>query len=192
MKRSLLIIIALFGLVFTLQAQDAVKTEAELKAERQALKAERSSEEHQARLKEIKELQPPGATGIASVDDLSKKTTTALDETKKNNDLIPQWYTGTIGETEDGVPDVTVKKPTIKELIDVSRSLDNTQKSISQAASDIPSVTSDAKAAGPLKSIKAMKSVNYSKKVTTLLAPELLYQTKVISNLIATLKSSGK
>ena len=104
-------------------------------------------------------MQAPGATGIASVDNLSNNTAKALDETKKNNELIPQLYTRTIGETEDGVPDVTVKKPTLQELVDVSKSLDNTQKSISQAASDIPSVTSDAKAAGPLKSIKAMKSL---------------------------------
>jgi type II secretory pathway pseudopilin PulG len=192
MKKSLLIIIALFGLVFTLQAQDTVKTKEQLKAERKALNDDRNSEDHKARLKEIKDLQAPGATGIASVDDLQKNTTTALDETKKNNDLIPQWYKGTTGETEDGVPDATTKKPSLKELYDASRSLDNTSKSLSAAASAIPSVTSDAKAAGPLKSIKAMKSVNYSKKVTTLLTPELLYQTKVISNLIATLKSSGK
>ena len=44
MKRSLLIIIALFGMVFTLQAQDTVKTKEQLKAERKALNADRSSE----------------------------------------------------------------------------------------------------------------------------------------------------
>jgi hypothetical protein len=191
MKRSFLIIIALFGLVFTLQAQDTVKTKEQLKAERKALKAERSTEDYQARQKEIKELQPPGATGIASVDDLAKNTAGALEDTKKNNALISQLYTGTTGETVDGVADATVKKPTLKELWDVSRSLENTEKSLSNATAALPSVTSDAKSAGPLKSIKAMKSVNYSKKVTSLLAPELLYEKMMISNLINTIKTSG-
>jgi hypothetical protein len=59
-----------------------------------------------------------------------------------------------------------------------------------QAALEIAKAQGDIKSAGMLKAAKATKSVNYSKDVNSLLGAELSYQGKLISNLIATLKSS--
>jgi hypothetical protein len=166
------------------------KTTDELKAEREVLKAERKSEAYQERQKKLAELKDPGSTSVGSIDALAANSTTALIETKKNNELLPELYKRTIGETVDGVTDVTVKKPTLDELLAVSEGILKTTKAVAASSLEIAKAQGDIKSAGMLKAAKATKSVNYSKDVNSLLGAELSYQGKLISNLIATLKSS--
>ncbi|HAN37491.1 MAG TPA: hypothetical protein DCQ29_01195 [Chitinophagaceae bacterium] len=166
------------------------KTPEELKAEREVLKAERKSEAYQERQKKLAELKDPGSTSVSSIDALAANSTTALLETKKNNELLPELYKRTVGETVDGVTDVTVKKPTIEELLAVSESILKTTKAVSASSLEIARAQADIKSAGMLKAVKATKSINYSKDVNSLLVAELAYQSKLIANLIATLKSS--
>ena len=89
------------------------KTPDELKAEKEALKTERASTTYQERQKKLAELKDPGSTSVGSIDALAANSTTALIETKKNNELLPELYKRTVGEKIDGVTDVTVKKPTL-------------------------------------------------------------------------------
>ena len=166
------------------------KTTDELKAEREVLKAERKSEAYQERQKKLAELKDPGSTSVGSIDALAANSTTALIETKKNNELLPELYKRTIGETVDGVTDVTVKKPTLDELLAVSEGILKTTKAVAASSLEIAKAQGDIISAGMLKAAKATKSVNYSKDVNSLLGAELSYQGKLISNLIATLKSS--
>lgn len=166
------------------------KTSEELKAEREVLKAERKSETYQERQKKLAELKDPGSTSVGSIDALAANSTTALVETKKNNELLPELYKRTVGETVDGVTDVTVKKPTVDELLGVSEGILKTAKAVVASSLEIVKAQGDIKSAGMLKAAKAAKSVNYSKDVNSLLGIELSYQSKLISNLIATLKSS--
>jgi hypothetical protein len=166
------------------------KTPDELKAEREVLKAERKSEAYQERQKKLAELKDPGSTSVGSIDALAASSTTALLETKKNNELLPELYKRTVGETVDGVTDVTVKKPTLDELLAVSEGILKTTKAVAASSLEIAKAQGDIKSAGMLKAAKATKSVNYSKDVNSLLGAELSYQGKLISNLIATLKSS--
>ena len=166
------------------------KTPDELKAEREVLKAERKSETYQERQKKLAELKDPGSTSVGSIDALAANSTTALVETKKNNELLPELYKRTVGETVDGVTDVTVKKPTLDELLAVSEGILKTTKAVAASSLEIAKAQGDIKSAGMLKAAKATKSVNYSKDVNSLLGAELSYQGKLISNLIATLKSS--
>lgn len=166
------------------------KTSEELKAEREVLKTERKSEAFQARQKKLAELKDPGSTSVSSIDALATSATTALLETKKNNELLPELYKRTVGETVDGVTDVTVKKPTLQELLTVSEGIVKTTKAVALMTGDIVKAQGDVKSAGMLKAAKAGKSVNYSKDVSSLLTSELAYQAKLVGNLIATLKSS--
>ena len=166
------------------------KTPDELKAEREVLKAERKSEAYQERQKKLAELKDPGSTSVGSIDALAASSTTALLETKKNNELLPELYKRTVGETVDGVTDVTVKKPTLDELLAVSEGILKTTKAVAASSLEIAKAQGDIKSAGMLKAAKATKSDNYSKDVNSLLGAELSYQGKLISNLIATLKSS--
>lgn len=187
MKKNILttVLLSLSILAF---AQE--RTAEELKTERETLKAEMKSEAFQNRQKKLADLKDPGSVGISSIDALVVNSNTVLVATKKNNEIIPELYKRTIGESIDGVTDVTVKKPTLDELLKVSENIVMTIKSVADQAPQLISAQGDIKSAGIMKVAKATKSLNYAKDVNTMTAAELNYQTKLIKNLIETLKSS--
>ncbi len=188
MKKLLLMTALSFLALTTVNAQ----TKDELKAEREQLKSEQKTDAYKERQKKIQELQEeaPSQVGVSSIDNLAKNSTNSLNSTVETNKKLPELYKRTIGETVDGVTDVTVKKPTLQELLDVSLSIAGTTKNVAESGKDIVAAQGDVKSAG-LKAGKAGKSVNYSKDVNSVLASELKYQSKLINNLIATLKSSN-
>lgn len=187
--KKLIFIAALAILGLNVNAQD--KTADELKTEREQLKSELKSEAYQKRQKKIAELQSPNQTDVTSIDALALNSATILLDVKKNNELIPELYKRTVGESVDGVTDITVKKPTLAELTGVANNILRITESVTNATTQVPTAVSDVKTISPLKAGKALKSISYSKDVLSLLAPELLYQSKMISNLISTVKSSG-
>ena len=168
------------------------KTADELKAERDTLKEERKSERYLERQKKLVEYKNKNAdiTGISSIDDLASNSKISLLETMKTNELLPELYKRTIGETVDGVTDVTTTKPSLDTLLEVSVSIMKTTKAVMASSEDIVKAQGDIKSEGILKAAKASKSVKYSKDANSLMAAELAYQKMLINNLIATLKSS--
>lgn len=183
----------ILALIFSTQqicfAQE--KTEDELKAEREVLKAEMKSEKAQERQAKYDKLTAPKTSGIRSVDDLATSSTSMLKSTKKNNEIIPDLYKRTIGETVDGVTDVTVKKPSLVELTTLSTNIAKQIKAVSESSESIKNASADIKKASPMKAPKGTKSLNYSKDVIALVGPELDLQQKVVAHLITTLKSSA-
>lgn len=167
------------------------KTKEELKAEREALKSELKSKATQERKKKLEKLEPPKETGIKSVDELAINATAFLIKTKEFNLIVPEMYKRTIGETIDGVTDVTVKKPTLEELITLSDNILTQINAISNMSSAVTSASNDVKSAPLLQATKASKSLNYSKDVLELCGAELQLNFKVIGNLISTLKSAN-
>lgn len=182
----------ILALVFsTIQSFAQEKTEDELKAEREVLKAEMKSEKAKERQAKYDKLTAPKPSGIKSVDDLASSSTSMLKSTKKNNEIIPDLYKRTIGETVDGVTDVTVKKPSLVELTTLSTNIVKQIKAVSESSEAIKNASADIKKASLMKAPKGTKSLNYSKEVIALVGPELDLQQKVVTHLITTLKSSG-
>lgn len=181
------------GLVFFVQQKCSAqeKTKEELKAEREVLKAEMKSQEALDRKAKLEKLEAPVPCGISSVDGLAVNSTAMLAAAKENSTLIPEMYKRTIGETIDGVTDVTVKKPALDELVKLAANLGTQIKSVSDASANVAGATNDIAKASPLKAPKATKVLNYTKDVTTLLLPELQLNLKVVNNLISTLKTSA-
>ena len=181
------------GLVFSSQqscfAQE--KTKDELKAEREALKSEMKSKEAEERKAKFAKLEEPKASGVASVDELATNSTKMLTSTKEINAQVPEMYKRTIGETVDGVTDVTVKKPTVEELVTLAANITTQIKAVSDASAAVTTASSDVKNASPMQAPKATKSLNYSKEVLALVGPELQLNLKVVNNLSATLKSAN-
>jgi len=181
------------GLVFSPQqncfAQE--KTKDELIAEREALKSEMKSKEAEERKAKFEKLKAPKTSGIASVDELATSLTKLLTSTKDINAQVPEMYKRTIGETVDGVTDVTVKKPTLEELVAFATNISTQIKAVSDASDAVTDASSDVKDASPMQAPKAAKSLNYSKDVLALVGPELQLTLKVANNLIATLKSAN-
>lgn len=180
------------GLVFSTQqncfAQE--KTKDELKAEREVLKSEMKSTEAQERKAKFEKLEAPKTSGVASVDGLATSSTSILTSTKDINTQVPEMYKRTIGETVDGVTDVTVKKPTAEELATLALTIATQIKAVADASS-VATASADIKNASPMQAPKATKALNYSKDALALAGPELQLNLKVINNLIATLKSAN-
>lgn len=181
------------GLVFSISqncsAQD--KTKDELKAEREALKSEMKSKDAEERKAKMAKLEAPKPSGVASVDGLAENSTSILTSTKDINTQVPEMYKRTIGETVDGVTDVTVKKPTKEELATLALTITTQIKAVADASSSVTTASSDVKSASPMQAPKATKSLNYSKDVLAITGPELQMNLKVVNNLIATLKSAN-
>lgn len=181
------------GLVFSMQ-QDCLaqeKTKEELKAEREVLKSEMKSTEAQERKEKFDELEAPKKSNVESVDELAKNSTKILLSTKDINIQVPEMYKRTIGETVDGVTDVTVKKPTLQELVTLSETIAKQIKAVSEASASVATASEDIKNASPLEAPKATKALNYSKDALALAGPELQLNLMVVNNLIATLKSAN-
>ncbi len=139
----------------------------------------------------IAKLEPPTPSGVASVDGLASNSTSILTSTKDINTQVPELYKRTIGETVDGVTDVTVKKPTKEELATLALTIAKQIKAVADASESVTTASSDIKSGSPLQVPKATKSLNYSKDVIALTGPELQMNLKVINNLIATLDSAN-
>ncbi|MEI8273288.1 MAG: hypothetical protein WCG08_11760 [Paludibacter sp.] len=182
------------GLIFatTQNCFAQAKTQDELKAEREVLKAEMNSKEALARKAKFEKLTVPAACGLASVDGLSTSTGLMLVSMKEINTLVPEMYKRTIGESVDGVADVTVKKPTLDELLKLAGLIATQITSVATAASSISSVSGDIAKLSPFQIPKATKSLGFTKDALSLLPAELGMNLKVVNNLIATLKSSNK
>jgi hypothetical protein len=182
------------GIVFSISqnctAQE--KTKEELKAEHEVLKAEMKLEVTKKRQKEIEKLEaePPKTCGVSSIDEIAENSKKLLLETKSLNEQVPKLYTRTIGETIDGITDVTVKKPTLEELSSLAATITKQIKSVAESTASIASASNDIKSLPLIQVPKATKSLNYSKDVLGLTGPELQMNLKVINNLIATLSSS--
>lgn len=180
------------GLIFA-TSQNCIaqsKTQDELKAEREVLKAEMKSKEALERVAKFEKMTVPKATSINSVDVLANSTGNLLVTQKNINTLIPEMYKRTVGESVDGITDVTVKKPTLDELVALGANIAVQIKSVADITNTIPKASDEIKSASPMKAPAALKSLNFSKDALALLAPELQLNLKVVNNLIATLKSS--
>lgn len=179
------------GLILVMQQNSfAQKTKDELKAQREVLKSEMKSKEAEERKAKFEKLSEPKNSGISSVDALAVDSAKMLVSTKEINALVPEMYKRTVGESVDGVTDVTVKKPTLEELTALASNLASQIKTVSDMTSRVSSASSDLKGAGMMQAPKGAKSLNFTKDVLGLVLPELNLNMKVVSNLISTLKSS--
>ena len=189
-QKVLLLLLVIFSSFTIVKAQ---KTVDELKAERDVIKTEQKSETFQNRQKTIQELlkNTPPSVSVSSIDALAQNSRTSLQSVNDINNQLPDLYKRTIGETIDGVTDVTVKKPSMTELLSVSERIVTLTTSVSSETANIVKAQGDLKNVKPLQMSKAKKSVDYSVSANTAVTNELAYQTKLVNNLIGTLKSSG-
>jgi seryl-tRNA synthetase len=180
------------GLILVMQQNCfAQKTKDELKAEREVLKSEMKSKDAEERKAKFEKLSEPKISGISSVDALTASSTKLLLSTKEMNLVIPEMYKRTVGESVDGIADVTVKRPSLDELATLGLNIANQIKTIGEASASVAGIAGDIKSAGIMQAPKGIKSLNFSKDVISLILPELGLNLKVITNLIATLKSSN-
>ena len=159
------IVLSLSLILVMQQNTFAQKTKDELKAEREVLKAEMKSKDAEDRKAKFEKLTEPKTSGISSVDGLATNSTKMLVSTKEINAIVPEMYKRTVGESVDGVADVTVKKPTLAELTDLGLNIATQIKAVSDASASVTTASADLKSAGMMQAPKGAKSLNFSKDV---------------------------
>jgi seryl-tRNA synthetase len=192
LKKSFFKAVLICGLMIaTVHTAFAQKTADELKAEQEQLKTELKSKDVKKRHDKLAKMKDPGTVGVQSVDELAASSAKLLVATKEFNVTVPEMYKRTVGETVDGVTDVTVKKPTLDELTALATEIALAVSGVADAQSVVQTAASDIKSLPPTKAPKAAKSLNFSKDALSLVLPELQLNAKVVANLIETLKTSG-
>jgi hypothetical protein len=144
------------------------------------------------RNEKISKLESPKSTSIASLDDLTVNVGAAALESTSITPLLQNLYYRSIGETKDGIADVTIKKPSLDECKELAaRILKQTEK-IQTIATILPNVTSETSSIkNPLKLPKILTSLNYAKTAMSLLGEESIFQAKAIKSIISTLSTGN-
>ncbi len=142
--------------------------------------------------------------GDANIDGFGEAVRVAAIDAIANSEKLENLYTREIGETADGVTDVTVTKPTIEDWTSLLATMTEegaavataTQKAQS-AAEELKNMTSGAtKSKNPAQAAKAAKAaqaatavVDFGTSALPILAEESAAQVKAVETIIETLKS---
>ena len=181
------------GLVFSTQqncfAQE--KTKDELKAEREQLQTELKSKETVSREEKLAKLQEktPSETGVQSIDGLAQNSTGVLISVKSANDVLAKYKTE-IKDNGNGEIDVTTHKAKLNDYVKLAADLATTTALIAKGTEQLKGAQADAKSLSLLKAKPALSSVSYSTDALKLSGEEIAFQTKLVNNLIATIKAS--
>lgn len=163
------------------------------------------SQERSAKLKALCD-DYPKQCGNADVDAYGKAVYDAAIMAVANSEQLENLYKREIGETKDGVTDVTVKKPTLEEWItlgttvtaegvSVKKAVDQAQK----AATEVKTISeSAAKEKNPMKAAKSAKGakaatavLEFGNLATPILLEESAAQAAAVQQIIQTLQSGG-
>lgn len=144
--------------------------------------------------------------GNAGIDGYGNSVKEAAIFAIANSEQLENFYKREIGESKDGVQDVTIKKPSLEEWIELSTTIagegtkikEATEKAkdAAEAAKNLAQEASSIK--NPMKLAKAAKSakaasavVEFGNAATPILLEESAAQAKAIGEIINTLKSGG-
>ncbi len=149
-----------------------------------------ASKERYAKLeKAIKKA--PKDCNVPSVDGLAASVTLTMVESVQITPLLEGLYYRSVGQTEDGVTDVTVKKPTLEECTALSTKIAVQAAAVKAATELVEPAAKELKTVkNPIALAKATKSLDYSKDALAVVAEETAYQTKAIASIIETIKSA--
>jgi hypothetical protein len=146
------------------------------------------------RMKNLKELteKMPKATGVADVDGFGQDVYNAAITAMANSEQLENFYKREIGETQDGVTDVTVTKPTLEDWVTLGATLTAEGASIKAAADKGTKAAEAVKGVkNPLAAGKLAKMMKWTKDVLPVITEESVNQAQAVSQIISTLKSGG-
>ena len=142
--------------------------------------------------------------GNASIDGYGNDVQNAAIFAIANSEQLENMYKRQIGETQDGVTDVTIKKPTLEEWISFATTVAGEGASIKAAVDKAKNAGEEAKnmaqsataEKNPLKAAKAAKTakaatavIEFGNIATPILLEESAAQVKAVNEIIETLKS---
>ncbi|WP_303004809.1 hypothetical protein [Bacteroides congonensis] len=178
MKKIILALVALF-MATALNVVNA-QTKEEMKA----------SQERMEKLANLCQKEPK-TTGVGEVDSYVKNVHGAAILSMATTEQLHDLYYRQIGETKDGVQDVTIKKPTIEELTALSVTIAAQAVTIKDAAASADkALTASKSQKNPLKVAKITTALAFTKNAYPVLLEESVAQTKAIAQMIETAKTA--
>lgn len=131
----------------------------------------------------------PKQSGVAEIDEYVVGSNAAAVGAVGTAEKLHNLYSRQIGETTDGVTDVTVSKPTTNDWIELGAAV-TTQTAGLAAVTDAGVKASKAvKDAPKMKAVGLAKNVKWSGDVLPVVGEALAEQAKAIDEIIKTLKS---
>jgi hypothetical protein len=169
-------------------------TPEELKTDRKSLEGPiKESVEREKKLEDLDEKKVKiKSAKVQSIDDLAKVSKGVLDNVVSANDVLSKFKREII-DRGDGEVDVTNYKAEKEDYLKLAGTLAQTTLEIATGTALLQTAQSDAEALkkNPLKAKDALPSVSFSSEVLKVCGEEVALQTKLVNNLIATLRSSG-
>lgn len=149
-------------------------------------------QESKDRTARLEKLEQPKNCGIATIDGLTSAAGAVAAESIQITPLLQGMYYRSIGQTEDGVTDVTVKKPTLDELKELSARIGLQAAAVAAAVQLIPAASKEVSTIkNPMKLKASANSLKYSKDALEIIGQESAFQAKVIADMIQTATSGN-
>jgi hypothetical protein len=191
MKKLLFSTVIMLLTAFSVNAQQ--KTEAELKAEREQIASELNSKDVIKRQEKLQKLNEKAVkvkkTDLGSIDGLLETSTAVLGTVMSANDLLKKYGTE-IKDNGNGDIEITKYEAGLDDYKKLGVDLANAALLAADGAKRLESAQDDAKKLSPLKAKDALSSVSYSVDVLKLSAEEIELQTRIVTNLIESIKAS--
>lgn len=145
----------------------------------------------QERMEKLEKIKKPQPCGVSLLDELIDNVADLTAESVQITPLLQNMYYRSVGQTEDGVTDVTVKKPTLKELLELSERIGAQAQEVVAMVSKIANIKNELKTivVNPMQMAKAAKTVKYVADVAKILGEESADHVKIIAGMIETAKS---
>ena len=191
MKKLLFSTVIMLLTAFSVNAQQ--KTEAELKAEREQIASELNSKDVIKRQEKLQKLNEKAVkvkkTDLGSIDGLLETSTAVLGTVMSANDLLKKYGTE-IKDNGNGDIEITKYEANEEDYLKLVEDLAKAALLAADGAKRLESAQDDAKKLSPLKAKDALSSVSYSVDVLKLSAEEIELQTRIVTNLIESIKAS--
>lgn len=191
MKKTILGLMLMLVTVFSVNAQQ--KTEAELKAEREQIATELKSKDVAKRQDKLVKLNDKAAkvqtTGLGSIDGLAETSTSVLKVVMSTNELLKQ-YRVEMTEKSNGEVEIAKYAANLDDYVKLGGELAQAAILAADGAKKLESAKDDAKKLSPLQAKPALSSVSFSTDALSLSADEIALQTRIVTNLIESIKAS--
>lgn len=140
--------------------------------------------------KESRIVVQPAQTGINSVDGLVNTMAPLLAVAVSTNDILAEYKTEIV-DHGDGEIDITKYKANAKDYLAILPMLTQASIDAAKASEQLKDVQNDMKSLTPTQALPATKSVNWSVDALDITTAKLTETTKLLQNLINTLKATG-
>ena len=131
----------------------------------------------------------PKESSVAEIDQYVDGTKSAAIGAVATAGKLHNLYSRQIGETTDGVTDVTVTKPTLNDWIELGTAVATQTAGIASLTDAGVKAGQAVKDAPKMKAVGLAKNVKWSGDILPVVGESLAEQTKAINEIISTLKS---